>query len=336
MKKRIGASILCLLMLLTQTVFAINTDAVDAAYRETAAYVYNSTQSPAVGSVGGEWAIIGLARGGHTVPDGYYDSYYAAVCDHASEKNGVLSRAKYTEYSRVVLALTAIGKDPSDVAGYDLIKPLLDTERVNSQGLNGAVWALIALDSGSYAVGVEAREIYIKTILERQLPDGGWALAKTAAGSEPDMTAMALTALSGCRGRADVEAAIEKALIYLSAEQNEDGGFSDTSGANAETCAQVVTALASLGVPIDDARFVKAGSSVLDAMLCYRTADGGFAHSPGGEVNAMSTEQALYALAAVKRSAEGRSGIYVMNDDARARFIGILGELLAELRAAVN
>ena len=30
---------------------------------------------PQMGSVGGEWAIIALARGGHAVPDGYYEGY---------------------------------------------------------------------------------------------------------------------------------------------------------------------------------------------------------------------------------------------------------------------
>lgn len=336
MKKRFTVVILSLALLLPQAVYAANDSQPEAAYASTASYVYKNIQSPDVGTVGGEWAVIGLARGGYEVSETYYDSYYTKVCRYVSEHNGVLSNTKYTEYSRVVLALTAIGKDPSDVSGYNLLEPLYDTGKVNAQGLNGAVWALIALDSGSYAVGSDARGVYIRTVLERQLPDGGWALAKTSETSEPDMTAMALAALSGCRGTDDVETAIEKALIYLSGAQKNDGGFHDTGEGTSEACAQVVTALCSLGVSLNDARFVKNGNSVLDRLLAYRTEGGGFAHEQGGAVNAMSTEQALYALAAAKRANGGESGIYRMDDELRRGFLTLLSDMLIEMRTATE
>ena len=328
MKKIIGAVLFIITAVLSQTALAADRTAVDAAYSEAAAYVYKNTQAPTVGTVGGEWAIIGLSRGGAAVADGYYERYYNNVCAYLSEHNGILSNSKYTEYSRAILALTAIGKDVSNVGGYDLSAPLYDTAKVSAQGLNGPVWALIALDGGSHAVGSDTRESYIKSILGRQLPDGGWALSKTSSVSEADMTAMALTALSGCRGRSDVEAAIAKAVIYLSGTQNENGGFSGVAGANSETCAQVVTALCSLGIPLDDPRFIKNGNSAMDALLGYRIAGGGFAHLPGGEVNAMATEQALYALAAARRAYDGSCGIFSMNDELRERFIEIVSEMI--------
>lgn len=96
---------------------------------------------------------------------------------------GVLHPRKYTEYSRVILALTAIGADPRDVAGYDLLVPLGDFERTIAQGVNGAAFALLALDAGEYeiprnpAAATQAtRQMYVDTILARQLPDGGWNL----------------------------------------------------------------------------------------------------------------------------------------------------------------
>ena len=39
---------------------------------------------------------------------------------------GGLHEKKYTEYSRVIVALSAIGRDARDVAGYDLTKALGD------------------------------------------------------------------------------------------------------------------------------------------------------------------------------------------------------------------
>ena len=47
------------------------------------------------------------------------------------------TQTKHTEYSRVILALTAIGRDPSKVAGYNLLMPLGDIEKTIWQDQNG-------------------------------------------------------------------------------------------------------------------------------------------------------------------------------------------------------
>ncbi len=76
---------------------------------------------------------------------------------------------KYTEYSRVIIALTSIGKDPKNVGGYNLLLPLGDFEKTTWQGINGAIWALIALDCGQYDMPYNAdaqihatREMYVE------------------------------------------------------------------------------------------------------------------------------------------------------------------------------
>lgn len=104
------------------------------------------------------------------------------------------------------------------MAGYDLTKALGDYDKTIWQGLNGPIWALIALDSRDYPMPVNpeaktqaTRQMYIDRILECQLPDGGWSLfgGTEAAGSgdgvsDPDITGMALQApgkVSGPAGR---------------------------------------------------------------------------------------------------------------------------------------
>ena len=119
---------------------------------KTAGYLQAQIAEPGTGSVGGDWLIFGLARSGVKVPQKYFDAYYENVEAAVREKNGVLSDRKYTEYSRTVLALTAIGKNPADVAGFDLLKPLADFEQVTRQGINGTIFALLALDSGNYEI----------------------------------------------------------------------------------------------------------------------------------------------------------------------------------------
>ena len=181
-----------------------------AAIQDTAEYVYTMVRDPQVGSIGGEWAVLGLARSGYDVPDSYYQDYYATVEEYVEACDGVLHDKKYTEYSRVIVALSAIGKDARDVAGYDLTKPLADYDKTIWQGLNGPIWALIALDSAGYpmpenpeAETQATRQMYIDRILECQLPDGGWSLfggtESATAGdgtADPDITGMALQALA--------------------------------------------------------------------------------------------------------------------------------------------
>jgi hypothetical protein len=115
------ALLLALILIFTGQITALAAeDQTSAAIKDTAAYIHQTVKNPQVDSVGGEWAIIGLARSGYDVPDSYYEDYYRTVEAYVKEANGILHDKKYTEYSRVILALTAAGYDPTDVAGYDL------------------------------------------------------------------------------------------------------------------------------------------------------------------------------------------------------------------------
>ena len=110
---------------------------------QTAAYLKKATPEPTFGSLTGDWTVFGLARSDIRIRETYYDTYYKNVAAAVTEKDGKLSETKYTEYSRLVLALTAIGRDPRDVGGYDLLVPLADLDRVTAQGVNGAIFALL-------------------------------------------------------------------------------------------------------------------------------------------------------------------------------------------------
>lgn len=317
--------------------FAIDSNAVNTMVKDTAEYVYKTLESPQVGSVGGEWAILGLARSGEEIPDEYYEKYYSALEEYVKTCDGVLHSRKYTEYSRVIVALSAIGKNPADVAGYNLLAPLGDYEKTIWQGINGSVWALIALDCAGYEMPqnpdaeVQAtREMYINHILKAQNDDGGWALSGDV--SDPDITAMALSALAKYQGDERVKSATEKALLCLSEMQNDNGGFSSWGTENSESCIQVIVALCELGLSLDDTRFVKNGKTMLDYLLIYYTDENGFKHTlKENAPNQMATEQGLYCLAAMKRLQEGKSSLYCM-DDAAANVETII---LPELRVPV-
>ena len=320
--KRISAWILTLAILLTLTVPALAASSVQNEVQGSAAYMVSAVKSPEVGSIGGEWAVIGLARSGYTVPTNYYEDYYARVEKYVKNCSGVLHERKYTEYSRVILALTAIGRDPSKVAGYNLLTPLGDFEKTIWQGMNGPVWALIALDSGNYDIPKNptaktqaTRQLYIDEIVKNQKKDGGWALTDTA-DSDVDITAMALQALAKYQDQKAVKAATDKALAYLSNVQDSKGGYASWGTTNVESVAQVIVALCELGISLDDSRFVKSGHTLTENLLSFRQSNGGFYHVIDGSDgnNQMSSEQGFYALVAIDRAANGQNSLYRMGD----------------------
>ena len=285
----------------------------DTIYKTTGDFMA-TLGTPTVNSTGGEWMVIGLARSGRTVPAGYYDNVVKYVKANA-DANERLHPTKVTDNARVILALTAIGKDVTNVGGHNLLKGLDSMDYVQSQDINGPIFTLIALDSHNYpTMGDVTREKLIQVILDAQLPDGGWNLSGENA--DPDMTAMAIQALAPYyKTNETVKAAVDKALEALSALQRTDGGFGSWGTVNSESCAQVIVALTALGIdPTADSRFVKNGHTVLDALAGFYVTGGGFRHTAGGERNDMATEQGYYALAAYYRFLNGQTRLYDMSD----------------------
>lgn len=284
---------------------------------ETAQWLVTQIPEPTIGSVGGEWLILGLARWGAEVPGGYYENYFERLAEYTAEKGGVLHSRKYTEYSRVILALSAIGRDPRDVGGFDLLQPLADFDQTVFQGINGAIFALLALDSRGYEIptctsgGTQAtRERYLDYILNAQCPDGGWTLSGQEA--DVDITAMALQALAKYRELPNVEEAVQRGVSMLAQLQQEDGGYMAYDCESSESIAQVIVALTELGIDPAEARFVKNGRTLQDKLLEYRQTDGSFRHDPEGETDLMATEQAFYALVALARAEAGDQTLYSM------------------------
>ena len=341
MKKTIGSLMLTLALLLQFAVpaFAAADSRVAPDISKTASYVYSLVKSPQVGSIGGEWAVLGLARSGYSVPNEYYQNYYATVEEYVKACKGVLHEKKYTEYSRVTVALTAIGKDPTNVAGYNLLTPLGDYDKTIWQGLNGPIWALIALDAGNYAMPKNAsattqatRQMYVDRILACELPDGGWSLtggtsASTNESSDADITGMALQALAKYQDQAAVKTATEKALACMSKMQGTTGGFASWGTSNSESDVQMLVALCELGISLDDSRFVKNGKTILDDLLTYYQSDGSFRHTADGVgSNQMAAEQGFYALVAVSRAQSGKNSLYRMSDHISIGTSGTIGK----------
>ena len=296
------------------------------AITQTASEMYKNTPDPKIGTFSGEWTILSLARAGYDVPQSYYDKYYSNVEKELIEKKGILHKVKYTEYSRVILGLTSIGKDVTNVGGYNLLEKLADFNAVKKQGINGPIFALIALDTNKYEIpiveGVKVqttREMLIDYIIGLEITAedgtiGGWALTGNV--PDPDITAMALQSLAPYKDDPKVKPYIERGVQVLADMQLPSGGYSSWGSTNSESIAQVIVALTSLGIdPAKDKRFIKEGGNwIVSAIMDFYVDGGGFKHILDGEKDAMATDQGMYALVAYDRFVNGKNVLYDMTD----------------------
>ena len=309
---RSAALLLCVLLLLVSVpALGVQEAELQRLVDETAAFQLSSIRF----EQGDEWAVMALARSGCTVPEGAFDRYWLDVKDYVARHEG--SFRKYTEYARLTLAVTAIGRDPANVGGYDLLDALCDYDKMISVGINGASWALIALDSGGYRPEDPARQKYVDLLLSRQLADGGFSLVGKGGSDSPadtDITAMTLQALAGYLDQPAVSEAVGRALDCLSKKQLSDGGFQTMGITTSESTAQVLVALGELGLTPDDSRFVKDGHTPLDALLTFRQADGSFLHTDEAGMGSTATDQAFYALVETLRVSRGMAPMYRMLD----------------------
>lgn len=309
----------------------------DQVYADTKKYIQNNVPAPVVASDRGEWAVLGLARAGVELSDAYIQAYYGKVVAYVRKNmgaDGVLADPEshnptVTDNERIILALTAIGKDPANVGGKNLLAALQDRNimqvtNTSDTDINGLVFGLLALNSGNYT-----QDSYwlVQAILTQQNEDGSWsASADTKPDGDVDMTAMALQALAPYYnegGDTTVNAAVDKALQWLSAK------YKNTGYTSAESCAQVVVALSALQLNANsDSSFVKtvdgAPTSVLGDLLLYYLGEGqGFKHAASGKTaDQKATEQALYAMAAYERYCRRTNALYDMTDAVCAHSFG--------------
>ncbi len=259
-----------------------------------------------------DWDVLGLARSNQEVPS----TYYKAFENYVKEEKG--NFRKVTDYERMALAVTAIGKDPRNVAGYNFIEKIYNNERMTTQGTNGVIFALLAMDANNYEVPNNAlwtREKLLTWLLEQQKSDGGFPLAEGAA-SDIDMTAMALQALANPNYQKIKEAktATDKAVTWLSEQQQTNGGFQSAGSENSESISQVIIALSSLGIDSNDKRFKKEKGDLLTALLSFINTDGGISHTKGGKSDYMATQQGLMAFSAYNRFENRINSLYDMTD----------------------
>ena len=308
----------------SNTVYANQSDWETAMNRSLDWLRYEISPNPIVGSVGGEWAVLALARANRvTADDPWVIGWLSDLDSVLAEVNRTLADydihnppsvgtfpgelRRWTDFQRVTLALSALGLDASNHNERDLTEiystfvPSAQRHALN-QTINVDTFALIALDATQKDGD---RDAFIESLIDGQRPDGTWSLSPSLPSSsfDLDITAMALQALAPYyyQGDARVTNAVNTALGWLRVQT-----FPDS-----ESTAQMIVALTALGPD-----FAYEAAYYVDLLLTwFDPASGGFRRETSeGYANHMATEQAAYALVSYWRFVNNMNPLYDMRD----------------------
>ena len=294
-----------------------NTDSPDSQTGTSAksqdAQVLEFIRTSLVYNIGGtaEWYVLGLSQYG----DYDFTEYREALEKYVSEKKITGASAKL----KFALLLSYVDGDKS------YIDKTLTDDSIGGQGIMSYVFGLHLLNNG-FTGTVSADEI-IDIIGSFQHEDGGWSVMGDY--GDVDVTAMVLQAIAPYTDKAFVpdpgntdtglterQAVIitmaKRGIEFLSGKQEDDGVFASFGVRNAESTAQVITALSALGIDCAaDDRFIKNGISPIDGIKLFLLEDGSFAHKEGDVSSPSATVQTFYSMVAYLRCKEGMTPLYV-------------------------
>lgn len=259
---------------------------------------------------GAEWSLFTLLRAGASLSQSDLDHYYTSVVQELESGGRMLP----TDYFRVVVALLAMGKDPTDVAGMNLIDTLCNYPNLDRMTSNMMAYTLLALDAKNYKVPQGAlwtREALIEKILTFQNANGGFGLS-SANQVSVDVTAMTLQALAPYRDMEQVNLAFDRALEYLRSQLTSDCGYINEGDDNGCTTAQVLTALAVAGIdPLDpDNGFTHGNYNLVTKLDQFKRESGFTTFMSSDQPDGMGTVQIGYALEAYRRFVAGENTLF--------------------------
>lgn len=246
---------------------------------------------------------------GESDPGATVDAVLAlAAAEHAGVKTDTSKAIEYLKTKALVftqqtpgsaaklaLALVATGNDPHD---FDNINPMAIVEIASAKGMIGIgpyehAFGLMAL----VATGTPIPEAAIDAAHASQIEDGSWAFDGTldTGAGDTNTTAMMVQALVAAGSEDEM---VTRAVDYLLATQNDDGGFPYQPGAESDANST------SLGlqalIALNDAVHSDARGKAEAALLKMQNASGAFFYMASmPDDNAFATVQAIPALAGV-------------------------------------
>lgn len=203
-----------------------------------------------------------------------------------------------------ILNITFSGYHAANVMGVNLVDAI---KQINYDGaeLHPVAYALLALDSNPYEVSSVVRnspQSLVERLLHYQNSDGGFRASFGQTNSSVVQTALALAALAPHTDLEGVHVVVQRALWFLADQQQADGGYLENGVSSILPVAKVIVALKALDISIYDERFTKNDETLIDVLLRYVRVDGGFSLILDESSQFSATENAILALAAIKKS----------------------------------
>lgn len=208
----------------------------------------------------------------------YFDKMYAnvesqlksladtgSVTVEGEAKDEAVIAGKYPEltYAKIVLFVTAMGKDARNVGGYNLIEKMAQksTYEASSEAYMLDSTMLLALDSGNYFPPAGDDYITKDDLVNNIAAKMDDSIAQALQWNSVDSVAMALQPLykyatddilpeDASSDRTAVQEAYAKGIHFLESTQNADGSWSGygTETNNVWTLAQIMTAMGQLRI----------------------------------------------------------------------------------------
>lgn len=255
----------------------------------------------------GEWVILDMGAYTKLFPDAAAKTSAAAKQTYI---NGVVSMlttgknlngsdASAGDYAKSILALHAVGIDPSQLYGVNsntILNTCAKLKGMSYDSHYSAPYVLLANQFGDVGLSDEQTASLVALLKNNQMESGlfGYKWGGETF-TDLDTTAAAVAGLAGLYNtNTDAKTVVDKAITGLSEAQTETGSFG-----NANSDAMVIIGLAAMGInPDTDSRFIKEGNSVLDGLLRYAAAgNDGFGYTDN-RADALATEQGFRALMA--------------------------------------
>lgn len=298
-RKIIALSLIAVMMLTLSSCGQVKlSENLDKVKQETVEYIVQQVEEPGIASVGGDWLMRALAMSGLDVDEDFVSLYYDNVRAKVKSEEGKIHDKYYSDYARATIGVVSIGKDPTDIEGYDITKSMDNYKEITDQGMTAVAYTLVAANiAGVKLDNEEAYLNYLKKEVKSFIDSGE---------KDTDYLSMSLVGLSLYTDREDIKALSDQGVEQLSKLQDEDGTFG-----SCESTAEAIIALSQLKIDVfEDSRFVKNDVSLGDSLIIYRNDEGGFAHTletDDKETDLMSTERALLAMDSMSLFKEGKA-----------------------------
>lgn len=266
-------------------------------------WVQGAFPSPAIGD---EYALLALLRGGGSSEAG--GQYAAALAAHL--QSGAAETQPLEDCAWQVLALAATGASAEEAAPF-LLQRLATPDNLLVAGPNAMRLALLVFGAAGQPIPSASLDFnaLLVSLVESADEEGGFGSAE---GADILTTARVLQVLALYRSHLVVDASIENALGWLKARQSAYGGFDNEAGPDLEATAEVVLALASLGV----STLREDSPAPADALLQFQNDDGSFSTDPDNPAEPRLAALASLALVAHQRHLDGRAQVFNMDETA--------------------